>query len=197
MAVIIHEYAHGWVAYKLGDPTARYSGRLTLNPLAHVDPFGTIILPIMLLVMRAPFIFGWAKPVPINFSNLRNPKKDIIWVGLAGPLANVGAAIILSMLIKNQLPAALYQIITLAIIYNLILAFLRALLRLFLLTRLHKISQNLRLWIFLSCRGMSFAIIHRRSRFQSHTPTSETGEKRTESAFILQRRKLPVELSQK
>ena len=121
-AVIIHEYAHGWVANRLGDPTARYSGRLTLNPLAHVDLFGTIIFPLLLIMMRSPFIFGWAKPVPINFSNLNNPKKDIVWVGLAGPAANIAAAIILSIVLRIIPPSPAYQIIALAIWVNLILA---------------------------------------------------------------------------
>ncbi|MDD5073306.1 MAG: site-2 protease family protein [Candidatus Omnitrophica bacterium] len=88
-AMIIHEIAHGWVAYKLGDPTAKFSGRLTLNPVSHIDPIGTILLPITLMIMGSPVVFGWAKPVPINFMGLRNPKKDIAWVGAAGPLANV------------------------------------------------------------------------------------------------------------
>lgn len=86
-AMVIHEVAHGWVAYKLGDPTAKFSGRLTLNPASHIDPFGTILLPVTLVIMGSPVIFGWAKPVPINFMGLGNPKKDIIWVGLAGPAA--------------------------------------------------------------------------------------------------------------
>ncbi len=88
VALVVHEYAHGFVAHKLGDNTAKYMGRLTFNPLAHIDLFGTIILPLMLLLTSSPVVFGYAKPVPVNFYNLRNPKKDMIWVGLAGPLAN-------------------------------------------------------------------------------------------------------------
>lgn len=99
-AVIFHECAHGWVAYKLGDPTAKYSGRLTLNPLVHIDPIGTILLPVMLILMRSSVVFGWAKPVPVNFWNLRNPKRDMIWVGLAGPLTNIILAVILSSFLK-------------------------------------------------------------------------------------------------
>jgi Zn-dependent protease len=95
-AMIIHEVAHGWVAYKLGDPTAKYSGRLTLNPASHIDPFGTILLPIMLIWMNSQVVFGWAKPVPINFMGLRNPKRDIILVGAAGPMANVIFAFVLA-----------------------------------------------------------------------------------------------------
>ncbi len=99
-AVIIHEVAHGWAAYRLGDPTAKYLGRLTLNPISHIDPIGTVVLPILLMIMNSPVVFGWAKPVPINFLALRNPKKDIIYVGLAGPLANIIFAFILAALFR-------------------------------------------------------------------------------------------------
>ncbi len=102
-AVIIHEIAHGWVALKLGDPTAKRSGRLTLNPLAHIDPVGTIILPLFLMLSGSHFIFGWAKPVPVNFLGLNNPKKDMVWVGLAGPIANFALAIIVSILLKLKI----------------------------------------------------------------------------------------------
>ena len=101
IAMSVHEFAHGWVAYKLGDTTAKYSGRLTLNPLAHIDPLGTIILPLFLfIVSRGQFVFGAAKPVPINYSALKNPKKDIIWIGVSGPLANFIFAVLLSILWK-------------------------------------------------------------------------------------------------
>ncbi len=93
-AVIIHEVSHGIVAYRLGDPTAKFAGRLTLNPLAHIDPIGMIIVPGVLLLLGSPFIFGWAKPVPVNFMNLRHPKRDMIWVGLAGPASNVLMALL-------------------------------------------------------------------------------------------------------
>ncbi|MBF0478769.1 MAG: site-2 protease family protein [Candidatus Omnitrophica bacterium] len=92
-SMVIHEYAHGWVACRLGDPTAKEAGRLTLNPLKHIDPLGTIILPGVLMLLNYLgmnlFVFGWAKPVPVNFFRLNNPRRDIIWVGLAGPVANV------------------------------------------------------------------------------------------------------------
>ena len=101
-AITLHEAAHGWVANKLGDPTAKLHGRLTLNPLAHIDLFGTIILPILSYIF-AGFVIGAAKPVPVNFSNLRNPKKDIIWVGAAGPAVNLlmalGCGILLQILV--------------------------------------------------------------------------------------------------
>lgn len=99
LAITLHEAAHGWVAYKFGDPTAKYAGRLTLNPIAHVDPFGTIILPIITYVF-AGFIIGSAKPVPVNFANLRNPKRDMIWVGAAGPGVNIALALICGILFQ-------------------------------------------------------------------------------------------------
>ncbi|HEX9146941.1 MAG TPA: site-2 protease family protein, partial [Candidatus Binatia bacterium] len=89
IAIIFHEVAHGWVAYRLGDPTAARMGRLTLNPIAHIDLFGTILIPLLLIISRSPFLFGYAKPVPVNFHNLRNPKRDMIWVALAGPVTNL------------------------------------------------------------------------------------------------------------
>ena len=95
VAVVFHEVAHGWVAYRLGDPTAAQLGRLTLNPLAHVDLFGTILVPLMLIVAHSPFVFGYAKPVPVNFHNLRNPKRDMIWVAAAGPAMNLAAGVCL------------------------------------------------------------------------------------------------------
>ena len=98
-AVIIHEYSHGWVAWKLGDSTARFMGRLTLNPLAHIDPIGTIFLPLILIMTHSPVLFGWAKPVPVDFFNLNNPKRDMVWVSLAGPAANLIFAILLSLLL--------------------------------------------------------------------------------------------------
>lgn len=99
-SVVVHECAHGWTAGKFGDPTARIMGRLTLNPLSHVDPFGTVILPILLAIAHSPIMIGWAKPVPVNFQNLRNPKKDILWVGISGPVVNILMAIISGLLLK-------------------------------------------------------------------------------------------------
>lgn len=88
-AVVAHEVAHGWVAEKLGDPTARLMGRLTLNPLVHIDPLGTVILPLMLLLIQSPFLFGWAKPVPVNFANLRGGRRDMALVAVSGPMTNL------------------------------------------------------------------------------------------------------------
>jgi Zn-dependent protease len=91
LAVILHEVAHGWVANRLGDPTAAERGRLTLNPFPHIDPIGTVILPVLLAVSGMP-VFGWAKPVPVNFARLRQPKQDMVKVALAGPLTNIALA---------------------------------------------------------------------------------------------------------
>ena len=123
-AVVIHEYAHGLAALWFGDNTAKYEGRLTLNPVAHIDPIGTILLPIFLIISKSPVIFGWAKPVPINYWGLRNPKRDIIWVGLAGPLANIGLAFILSLFLKADFGLSAYFVILLkqAVWINLVLA---------------------------------------------------------------------------
>jgi Zn-dependent protease len=101
----VHEFAHGWAAYKLGDTTAKYSGRLTLNPLAHIDPLGTVLLPLMIFIASGGrFIFGAARPVPINYWALKNPKRDIIWIGLSGPAANFVFAFLVSVLSRLFLP---------------------------------------------------------------------------------------------
>ncbi|MCX5707403.1 MAG: site-2 protease family protein [Candidatus Omnitrophica bacterium] len=99
--VTVHEFAHGWVAYKRGDNTAKLSGRLTLNPLAHIDPMMTFIFPLILFLSTGGrFVFGAAKPVPVNFSELKNPRRDMVLVGLAGPAANFLLAFVLSLLWK-------------------------------------------------------------------------------------------------
>ena len=120
-----HEYAHGWMAYRLGDPTAKRSGRLSLNPLAHIDPFMTIILPAMLLIFsRGRFAIGSAKPVPVNPFWLHNPKRDMIWVGLAGPSTNVAWALALIIIMKSGLfsPAhPIYFVLFICMYINIIL----------------------------------------------------------------------------
>ena len=93
-AITVHEVAHGWMANKLGDGSAKMMGRLTLNPIKHIDPIGTIAVPTLLYVVSAGFIFGWAKPVPVNQNALRNPKSDMFWVALAGPGVNFIMAVI-------------------------------------------------------------------------------------------------------
>ena len=104
MAIVFHEVAHGFVAYRLGDPTAARMGRLTLNPISHIDLFGTVLLPLLLIITRAPFLFGYAKPVPVNFHNLNNPKRDMVWVALAGPMTNIvlafGSVMVLKFLLS-------------------------------------------------------------------------------------------------
>jgi len=100
LAITVHEVSHGWIARKLGDNTAFMLGRLTLNPLKHVDPVGTILIPGMLLLMQAGFIFGYAKPVPINWKNLRQPKRDMALVAVAGPVSNLLMAIGWALLIR-------------------------------------------------------------------------------------------------
>lgn len=112
VAMSVHEFSHGWVAYKLGDNTAKSAGRLTLNPLAHIDPIGTVLLPIFLFITtNGQFVFGAAKPVPISYWSLRNPKKDIIWVGLAGPLSNLLFALLLSLIIKTMSEVTLLSLV--------------------------------------------------------------------------------------
>lgn len=101
IAIVFHELAHGWVAYKLGDNTAKLSGRLTLNPISHIDPFGTIIMPFMLLILTSgQWVFGYAKPVPVNPYNFRNPRAGMALCAAGGPAANLVVAIICTILIK-------------------------------------------------------------------------------------------------
>jgi Zn-dependent protease len=98
-AITVHEVAHGWVAKYYGDPTAMMMGRLTLNPIKHIDPVGTILVPGLLLLMGG-VVFGWAKPVPVTAENLRNPKRDMAVVALAGPMSNLLMALIWALLLK-------------------------------------------------------------------------------------------------
>lgn len=98
-ALCFHEYAHGWMAMKKGDNTALQMGRLTMNPMAHIDMLGTVVLPLMALLMNIPVFFGWAKPVPFNPRNLKNPKADTFWIALAGPLSNVLLALVSTLTI--------------------------------------------------------------------------------------------------
>ena len=98
LAITLHEAAHGFVAHRLGDDTAFRLGRVTINPLKHIDPVGTILMPAILLLLRAPFLFGYAKPVPVNFNALRNPRRDMVLVALAGPVTNIVLATVAAAL---------------------------------------------------------------------------------------------------
>ena len=116
IAITFHEAAHGYVAYRLGDPTAKMLGRLTLNPIKHIDPFGTIIMPIMLLIFtQGQFVFGYAKPVPIGVRNFKDPRRDMAITGAAGPLTNVALALVSAwifsafILTRGIVPEALFM----------------------------------------------------------------------------------------
>jgi Zn-dependent protease len=110
LAITLHEAAHGYVALKLGDDTAFSAGRVTFNPLKHIDRFGTILLPALLLLVKSPFLFGYAKPVPVNFSRLNHPRRDMIWVAAAGPATNLilatASALLLHLIVLFPPPAA-------------------------------------------------------------------------------------------
>ncbi len=98
LAITLHEAAHGFIALACGDPTAKEHGRLSLNPIRHVDLFGTILLPAMLKLAGSPFVMGWAKPVPVDFGRLRNPRLGMVWVALAGPGMNIALALVWALL---------------------------------------------------------------------------------------------------
>ncbi|MDO9060653.1 MAG: site-2 protease family protein [Bradyrhizobium sp.] len=105
IAITFHEAAHAFVAHRLGDNTAYDLGRVSFNPFKHIDPFGTVLLPGILLLSHAPFLFGYARPVPVNFRNLRNPRIGMVWVALAGPATNIALAL-LAALAFHALPLA-------------------------------------------------------------------------------------------
>jgi Zn-dependent protease len=136
-AITVHEASHGWAALKKGDPTAYQLGRITLNPIPHIDPIGTILLPAMLIIMGAP-PFGWAKPVPVNPLNLKDPRRDNLIISIAGPASNIAVAVVAFIILKiilNLNPSLFYgggfakllspiiQILYLTILLNVILAF--------------------------------------------------------------------------
>ena len=106
LAITLHEAAHGYVARYFGDATAFDAGRISLNPLRHIDPVGTLLVPSVLYLLSSGLLFGWAKPVPVNFARLRNPKRDMLWVSLAGPLANLVMglcwAVFLALVVRTQ-----------------------------------------------------------------------------------------------
>ncbi|MEM1244627.1 MAG: site-2 protease family protein [Pseudomonadota bacterium] len=141
-AITLHEAAHGYIALKLGDKTALMLGRVTLNPLKHIDPLGTVIVPILMFLLSysltsVPFIFGWAKPVPVTWQNLKHPRRDMALVALAGPVANLlmlllwAALAKIAMLTANSMPYSLAELIILmgraGIIFNAIIMILNLL----------------------------------------------------------------------
>lgn len=130
-ALCFHEFAHGWVARRRGDNTAEVMGRLTMNPIAHMDMIGTLILPLVSIVLATPIFFGWAKPVPVNSRNLKNPRVDMFWIALAGPISNLLLALVGSFLIALvakyflavSYAGGLIEILKTFIVTNLFLAF--------------------------------------------------------------------------
>lgn len=131
-AITLHEAAHGYVARMFGDPTATLAGRVTLNPVKHIDPIGTVVVPLGILLMAKlagapPLLFGWAKPVPVDFGRLRNPKRDMMWVALAGPAANLFMAILWAMSMRLFFEAGLgrdsfwFQMAVIGVQINLVL----------------------------------------------------------------------------
>jgi Zn-dependent protease len=128
VAITFHEAAHGFVAHAFGDNTAWERGRVTFNPLKHIDPFGTLMLPAILLLSHSPFLFGYAKPVPVNFRALRNPRTDMVWVALAGPATNIALALSAAAAfhVVNYLPANaaqwLFDNLKNALVVNVVLA---------------------------------------------------------------------------
>ncbi|MGC2061862.1 MAG: site-2 protease family protein [Thermodesulfovibrionales bacterium] len=138
IAITFHEVAHGFVANKLGDPTAKFVGRLTLNPLVHIDPFGTIILPLMMhFLTNGQFVFGYAKPVPINPMNFQNPRKGMALSAVAGPVMNIALALVSAVILKllivplsTVMPAEvtetvlkpLFLMVTASVVINVVLA---------------------------------------------------------------------------
>lgn len=122
LSATIHEYMHGFVADQLGDPTAKNAGRLSLNPIKHLDPIGSVILPFILVISGSPFVFGWAKPVPYNPNNLNDRKYGDAKVAIAGPLANFSMAIIFSIMFRFLDPLSMFaQLVSVIIIVNLVL----------------------------------------------------------------------------
>lgn len=121
LAITLHEAAHGYAALSKGDPTAKEQGRLSLNPMRHVDPMGTVLLPLALVVLKSPFIFGYAKPVPVNFGRLRQPRMDMVFVALAGPLTNIGLAFASAILLHTMkfIPEIAVPVLTEMLVFSL------------------------------------------------------------------------------
>lgn len=122
-SVIIHEYSHGWMADQLGDTTARLSGRLTMNPIPHIDPIGSILVPMTLfIVSRGTFFFAWAKPVPFNPYALKNPEKDAAKIALAGPVSNLAVALFFGALVRIMPVSELSYFFSVIVYINILLA---------------------------------------------------------------------------
>jgi len=146
VAVILHEVAHGYVALRLGDPTAHYAGRLTLNPLKHMDLWGSVVIPLLLILSPANFVFGWAKPVPVNYYNLQKGKYGPVIVALAGPATNLIILIIAALLVR-VLPAD-----TMLQPFFFTVAFINGLLMLFNLIPIPPLDGSKVLYLFLDHR---------------------------------------------
>ena len=121
LSIVVHECAHGVMALWCGDPTARDRGRLTLNPLPHVDPIGSILLPMLLLLTHASFLFGWAKPVPIEWANLRHPRNDQVKVALAGPVSNALLALLFAGLLRVAPERGFFAPVQIAALYGVLI----------------------------------------------------------------------------
>ncbi|OIO13013.1 site-2 protease family protein [Candidatus Gottesmanbacteria bacterium CG_4_10_14_0_8_um_filter_37_24] len=126
ICITIHEFAHAYMADRLGDPTAKIYGRMTLNPIAHIDPIGTVLLPLLMLISGSGFFIGWAKPTPFDPFNLKNPKRDAALISVAGPASNLLFAVILSVILRFPLPGILglflYGLLPVIIQINVLLA---------------------------------------------------------------------------
>lgn len=152
-SAIIHEYSHGWMADRLGDPTAKYSGRLTLNPIPHIDPVGSILVPAFLWLSHTGFIIGWAKPVPFNPYNLRDQKYGTAKVALAGPASNLILALIFGLIIRFMPNEGIFAV--LSTLFSLIV-FINLLLMIFNLMPLPPLDGSRILAAFLPYRGQVF-----------------------------------------
>lgn len=126
VAITVHEAAHAWMADRLGDPTPRVTGRLSLNPIKHLDPYGTVLLPLFLLIIGSPLLFGWAKPVMFDPYNLKNPRRDAALISLAGPFTNIVLATLLAASLKLLSPFSplyfYYDLIRFGVVVNVTLA---------------------------------------------------------------------------
>ncbi len=159
IAVILHEVAHGYAALKLGDPTAKYAGRLTLNPIPHIDLWGTIVIPLLLIISSAGFVVGWAKPVPVNYYNLRKGKWGPVYVALAGPATNFVLLLIFGLLVRFT-PGGTY----LALLF-LTIALVNGVLMLFNLIPLPPLDGSKVLYLFLDKRPDIIQFLERYSFF--------------------------------